>query len=262
MSFDAERLSHAYITDDTYTDDLAKAVVCSAHGGSRGSSRPCMSCTHCDKASRRIHPDIIEISKQDNKLIISVDQIRALKQDIYIVPNDASHKVYIIKDADSMNTNAQNALLQMLEEPPAHAVFILCTDNPAALLPTVRSRCVILKSHSPNDTVDDPEDAEALSEVVSIFMEALSGNNVKVNSVKMMECMFKLDKLDRFAFKAFLAMTRVAIIKSLRENTNSGMTDLNKLLVKTETVLSKAEDMLDLNVSPGHISGFICASVV
>jgi len=253
MSFDADRLSHAYITDDAYADDLAMAVVC----GTRDSSRPCTDCTHCGKAARRIHPDIIEINKLDNKLIISVDQIRALKQDIYIVPNDALHKVYIIKDADSMNINAQNALLQMLEEPPAHAVFILCTDNPAALLPTVRSRCVSLKSNAANDTVDDTEDTEALDETVGDFIEALAGNNVKL-----MECMFRIDKLDRFAFQIFITKARGEIIKSLRETAGSGKSDLSEIYINAESIFTKAEEMLDLNVSPGHISGFLCASLI
>ena len=258
MSFDAKRLSHSYITDDTNAENLATAVVCGTHDN----NRPCMSCVHCGKASRRIHPDIIEISRLDSKLIISVDQIRALKQDIYVVPNDATHKVYVIKDADTMNANAQNALLQMLEEPPAHAVFILCTDNPAALLPTVRSRCVLLKSQSSSDNADDFDEQEALGEIVGDFIEALAGNNVKINSVKLMECMFRIDKLDRFAFQIFIAKARREIIKSLRETAGSGQSDLSKIYINAESIFTKAEEMLDLNVSPGHISGFICASIL
>ncbi|MDR2571027.1 MAG: DNA polymerase III subunit delta, partial [Oscillospiraceae bacterium] len=132
MTFDAARLSHAYITESSFADTLAMTVVC----GNRDGERPCKNCTHCKKAKRHIHPDIIVIGKLEEKLIVTVDQIREVKKDVYILPNEAVQKAYIINDADSMNINAQNALLQILEEPPKHDVFILCSENPAALLPT------------------------------------------------------------------------------------------------------------------------------
>ena len=165
MSFDSARLSHAYITDESFAGTIAMAVVCGARGGAcdnsnadGGNAGPCESCAHCGKAARHIHPDISTIGRLDDKLIISVDQIRALRQDAYIIPNEAEQKAYIVTDADLMNINAQNAFLQILEEPPAHAVFILCTDNPAALLPTVRSRCVELKSQASDDSDDAAAD--------------------------------------------------------------------------------------------------------
>ena len=256
MSFNTERLSHAYITDGTFADTLAMAVVCGATNG----ERPCNSCVHCDKASRRIHPDIIVISKPDNKMIISVDQIRELKQDVYVVPNDAMKKAYVIKDADSMNTNAQNALLQILEEPPSHTVFILSTDNPSALLPTVYSRCVDLKSRSFEaiDAIDEEsDDFEEIAGLADNFISALEGDNVKL-----MECMFQIDKLDRHSFNVFLITARGKLIEKLRENTSAGSLEISKAQINAESVLIKAGEMLDLNVSPGHISGFICASVM
>jgi len=216
-----------------------------------------MKCIHCDKASRHIHPDIIEVKKLENKSIIGVDQIRELKQDVYVVPNDAMKKAYIVRDADSMNTNAQNAFLQILEEPPAHAVFILCTNNPAALLPTVRSRCVDLKTRTPGTTTEDTHEFDDLEEIVSNFIEALKSNNIKL-----MECMFHIDKLDRNAFRDFLTLSRNEIIRSLRKNSSTASHNANKALINAENILIKAGEMLDLNVSPGHISGFICASLI
>jgi len=253
MSFNTERLSHAYITDSTFANTLAMAVVCSAPDG----KKPCMSCIHCDKAARNIHPDITVVKHIDNKHIISVDQIREVKKDVYLVPNDAEKKAYLIENADSMNINAQNALLQVLEEPPAHTVFILSTNNPAALLPTIYSRCVDLKAHSPEDTFEDSDGPNELDTIVGDFMEALTGNNVKL-----MECMFSIDKLDRHAFQIFLALTREKIIQTLKESSRTGNPDTSKALVQAEKVIIKAGEMMDLNVSPGHISGFICASVI
>jgi len=248
-----DRLSHAYITDDSFADNLAMAVVCNARGG----GRPCMSCSDCDKASRHIHPDIIEVKRLDNKSIISVDQIRELKRDVYIVPNDSMQKAYLVRDADFMNVNAQNALLQILEEPPAHAVFILSTDNPIALLPTVRSRCVELKAGQ----IGAPSDREASSEetmkLVGDYIEALSGN-----SVKLMECMFRLDKLDRIAFKSFLDDSRISIVNEIKKNASSGNDESNEALTNADSVLLKAGEMLDLNVSSGNIAGYVCASII
>ena len=73
-------------------------------------------------------------------------QVRALRADAYIRPNEAERKVYILENAQTMNASAQNAMLKLLEEGPAYAAFLLLTDNAAALLPTVRSRCEHLPS--------------------------------------------------------------------------------------------------------------------
>jgi len=251
--FDSSRLSHAYIAEVDLADTLATAVVC----GVRDSKRPCMNCIHCDKASRNIHPDIINIDRLDNKLIISVDQIREIKQDVYIVPNEAEQKVYVIRNADLMNINAQNALLQILEEPPAHAVFILCTSNPAALLPTVRSRCVESKSFPAEGSANESDDLEELNDLADMFISALTKDNVKL-----MECMFRIDKLDRLAFNSFLTLTHEKIIISLRENLNDDKQEVRNALIKADAVLTKAGEMLNLNVSSGHIAGYICASMM
>jgi len=261
MSFNTSRLSHAYITDASFAGTLAMAVVCSA----RDSAGSCKLCIHCDKALRSIHPDIIEIAQIDGKLIISVDQIRAIKQDAYILPNESMQKVYVVKDADSMNTNAQNAFLQILEEPPAHVVFVLCTDNPVALLPTVRSRCVELKSFSRKDDADDVggngngsvDDDIELNKLACNFVEALSSNNIKL-----MECMFCIDKLDRYAFRNFLSLARERLLFALREGSSNKDLNTYEKLIHADSVLLKAGEMLELNVSAGHIAGFICASTI
>jgi len=230
-----------------------------------------MKCSHCDKASRHIHPDITEVKKQDGKHIIGVDQIRALKQDVYIVPNEAEQKAYIVRESDSMNDNAQNAFLQILEEPPAHAVFILCTENTPALLSTVRSRCVELKyglsplqeanSQSPAGSIDDSGDAghDELEELSNEFVNALKGDHVKL-----MECMFRIDKLDRYTLHNFLEIAREKLVLSLKEiiNQGNGNSDFRKKLFLAEDAILKSREMLDLNVSTGNIAGYICASML
>jgi len=259
--FDNNRLSHAYITDPSFADHLAAAVVCS----SDNNNKPCMSCKHCDKASRNIHPDIINIDKEKILLIdkesgkekvnifVNVDVVRWIKKDVFFIPNDSAKKAYIVRDADSMNINAQNAFLQILEEPPPHAVFILCSDNPTVFLPTVRSRCVNLKSRQNTDQEWIPETDSETEELVDVFLSAIGRDNLLL-----MNCMFQIEKLDKIAFAGFLELAREQIALSLRKPSETS----HKFLLDTEKIFSKAEEMLDLNVSIGHISAMICASMI
>ena len=137
-------LSHAYILSGpagvgkcTLSRVLAAAFVCRG-----GGDKPCLSCPDCRKAMGGIHPDISVIG--DDGKDINVAQIRSLRADAYIRPNEAGRKVYILENAQTMNASAQNAMLKLLEEGPPYAAFLLLTDNAAALLQTVRSRCETL----------------------------------------------------------------------------------------------------------------------
>ncbi|MBO5340460.1 MAG: DNA polymerase III subunit delta [Oscillospiraceae bacterium] len=136
-------LAHAYILSGpagsgrhTLAAILARAMVCSD-----GGTRPCGLCPGCKKAAAGIHPDIITVSREADHKEILVDQVRQMRSDAFIRPNEAARKVYIIEDADSLNENAQNAMLKLLEEGPAYAAFLLLVENPGSLLITVRSRC-------------------------------------------------------------------------------------------------------------------------
>lgn len=117
---------------------LAAAVLC------RGQDKPCRQCLACRKVMENTHPDVITVDEPEKKTV-SVELIRRARSDIYIQPNEAEHKVYLFPRAQDMGIPAQNALLKVLEEPPGYGVFLLLTDNPEKLLPTVRSRCVELK---------------------------------------------------------------------------------------------------------------------
>lgn len=135
-------LSHAYLISGpagsgkkTLARLMAASMVCTGQG-----EKPCGICPACKKALGDIHPDIITIAGEKGK-DISVGQARALRADAYIRPNEADRKIYLILDAQTMNSSAQNAVLKLLEEGPPYAAFLLLTDNPGALLPTIRSRC-------------------------------------------------------------------------------------------------------------------------
>ncbi len=117
---------------------LAAAILC------RSGQKPCLHCGPCRKVMDGNHPDFITVDDPEKKTV-PVDLIRQARADIYIRPNESEYKVYLFPRAQDMGIPGQNALLKVLEEPPRYGVFILLTDNPDKLLPTVRSRCTELK---------------------------------------------------------------------------------------------------------------------
>ena len=148
-------MSHAIVLsgDGGLTDAaqfIAAAHVC------EGTDRPCLRCRHCRKVLEGIHPDVSVIRDTEHREL-TVDAVRALRQDVYIRPNEAARKVYIIADSRQLNERDQNVLLKIVEEGPPYAAFIFCTDSPAALLETVRSRCVLLKCDAPAPDALPPE---------------------------------------------------------------------------------------------------------
>jgi len=97
-------------------------------------------CPHCRKVFAGIHPDLITLQAEAGKGL-SIGAVRELQADVLLRPNEAERKIYILPQADLMDGRVQNALLKLLEDGPAYAMFLLLTDNPKALLETVRSRC-------------------------------------------------------------------------------------------------------------------------
>ena len=116
---------------------LAAALMCSEP------NRPCGRCPQCRKVMNGTHPDFITVDDPEKKTV-PVDLIRQARADMYIQPNEGQRKIYLFPRAQDMGIPGQNALLKVLEEPPAYGVFLLLADNPQRLLTTVRSRCVEL----------------------------------------------------------------------------------------------------------------------
>ena len=117
---------------------LAAGLLCD------GQDKPCCTCSACRKVLSGTHPDFITVDDPEKKTV-PVDLIRQARADIYIRPNEGRRKIYLFPRAQDMGVPGQNALLKILEEPPPYGVFLLLTDNPEKLLPTVRSRCTELK---------------------------------------------------------------------------------------------------------------------
>jgi DNA polymerase-3 subunit delta' len=149
----SKSLSHAFIFEgidgigkELIATSLVKALFCEAL-----EVDACGSCRSCKKLSNDNHPDYMEI-EPDGKSIKNA-QIEDFQEFAIIKPYDSSHKIVIIKEADKMNASSQNRILKTLEEPPEHVIIIMITNNSEVLLPTVVSRCQILKFNGVSDAL-------------------------------------------------------------------------------------------------------------
>jgi len=140
-ALESGRVAHAYLfcgprgTGKTSTGRiLAKAVNCQKNG----KGEPCNTCSLCQATTNGSALDVIEIDAASNR---GIDDIRELRERVKFAPNSARYKVYIIDEVHMLTTDACNALLKTLEEPPPHAIFVLATTEPHKLLPTILSRC-------------------------------------------------------------------------------------------------------------------------
>lgn len=160
-ALDSGRIAHAYLfsgprgTGKTSTARiLAKALNCEQGP----TSEPCGHCHNCERITSGTSMDVLEIDAASNG---GIDQIKELKEQIAFTPVESRYKVYIIDEVHMLTTPAFNALLKTLEEPPAHAIFILATTDPQKIPATIHSRCQRFEFR--RVTVDDI--AEHLAEV-------------------------------------------------------------------------------------------------
>lgn len=169
-SVETDRLAHAYlfvgpsqIGKTTLALALARALNCQA------ADPPCAddaACAACTKIRRGTHPDVWFIAptadqaqhapgqmapeetatrrKRIRQDLISIDDVRAMQRGVALAPLEGRWKVVIIAGAEHMTTEAANALLKTLEEPPAHVILVLTTTDAGLLLPTIVSRCQVL----------------------------------------------------------------------------------------------------------------------
>lgn len=136
------KLSHFYLIagpkgsgKHTLARLLAAAALC------RGEEKPCFACNACRKVMADTHPDLITVTDPEHKTV-PVRIVREIRDDMFIRPNEGERKIYLLPQ--ELGPEGYNALLKVLEEPPAYGIFILLTENAEKILPTVRSRCTEL----------------------------------------------------------------------------------------------------------------------
>jgi DNA polymerase-3 subunit delta' len=141
----------------TFAILLAKTLFCERVPADEFA--PCGVCPSCLQVDGRTHPDLLLIAKQKDRNAILIEQIvgdrdhrgqEGLCHDLHLTPQQANRRIAIIDDADFLNPEAANAMLKTLEEPPKGAILILVGTSPQRQLPTIRSRCQVVRFDSPS----------------------------------------------------------------------------------------------------------------
>lgn len=147
------QISHAFlISGDAqsgkriFASMLAQFLLCE----NPQHNQACAACGACLLNDAGSNPDFITLEPEEKSKVIKIDQIRELKQFIETSSHSFGKRIILLDSAENLNNNAANALLKSLEEPPADVVFLLLSDRPKSVLPTISSRCRALKLPKPS----------------------------------------------------------------------------------------------------------------
>ncbi|TSC89351.1 MAG: Uncharacterized protein G01um10145_508 [Microgenomates group bacterium Gr01-1014_5] len=207
------------------------------------SYEPCNECSQCKEITRGASLDVVEIDAASNR---GVDDIRSLRETVKLAPIGAKKKVYIIDEAHMLTTEAANALLKTLEEPPSHAVFILATTAPEKLLDTIRSRCTTISFYKGKE-----------AEIIRALKKVVEGEKLEINEEALTEIARGVDGSFREAHKILeqLSFTKGAItqeaVRGLTQENFADPATLLALLAKKETkaALSEVDDLVNKGIN-------------
>ena len=174
---------------------IANTLVCT------GDNKPCSVCPDCIKAQGKGHPDIFETDGIKGKSKnFTVDAIREIRDDAFVIPNESDKKIYILKNGHNMNEQAQNAILKILEEPPSYVYFIIVTESKSTMLETVLSRVQVYSLLSDEGVITEKEAAAVRN---------LVGAILNVNESALMEQTAVFQKNNQFAKSVLILLTEV-----------------------------------------------------
>ncbi len=205
------KLSHALIFEGSdeatrlsAAKEVAAALVC------KGEDKPCRSCNACVKAMKDSHPDIHVLLKESDSTMIKVDSVRDIKAKALIYPNEGTKSVFIISEAQYMNTQAQNALLKIFEEPSPHVCFILTCNSKSSLLETVISRATsytLGEEKNENESGEESKGALLAAELITCIAKENEFDFLKKTAV-----FLKDKKLFREVIVSMISLVRDALI--------------------------------------------------
>lgn len=238
---------------------LARAILCT------GERKPCGACNSCRKAEAMIHPDLLVFETE--KTMIQVDEIRDIRKDAFIFPNDGEKKVYIIKAADKMNPQAQNAFLKILEEPPKFTTFILLCTNHNSFLTTILSRVTHLRLQEQEDYSEVSDETKELAGLVA---ESIA----KRDELEILSTFMQCEKRKRDEMLEFYSYLRAVLRDSMVQDAlpndllindkaaKAVATALNvREIFKTMEITENARRLTTQNVGVGHILAMVAAEI-
>lgn len=179
-------IGHSYLFEGTKSigksmvaEVFAKALLCEKQLGD-----PCNSCSACVKFDSGNYPDVY-INKPDGETF-KKEQIDAIQKSINILPYEGQRKIYILEDIDKITKQAQNSFLKTLEEPPQYVTILMTVTNSHSLLPTIISRCQVLK-FSPleqkeiiNLLINTYQKSEDEAKIISSFSNGIVGKAIDI----------------------------------------------------------------------------------
>ena len=253
------KFSHAYIiaaapeAGYAKAQELAAAMLCTG----AGEKKPCGLCRNCRKARQGIHPDILVIARRaDDKgkprREIYVDQVREIASSAPVLPGEAERKVYIIRDAGTMNPAAQNAFLKLLEEPPSFDSFVLIADSPDQLLETVRSRCVLLRDNSEEEAPS--AEARALAEE---YLD-IAGARARVSLLSFANRNGERNNAEMRDFTQAVRMLLTDMLCGRLPDRKISRAELLRLAA----LMDKAGEYLRFNVNTKHVLGLLSVETI
>ena len=244
-----EHLMHSYIVAsqseqarDRLSLDLAAAMLCRSDG-----VRPCRTCRDCRKVYDGVHPDVIYVAPDPDAKVptIKVDQIRSIAATAYILPSEAEKKVYVLRQADTMNLSAQNAFLKLLEEPPQSAAFILAAASP------VRSRCALLRD--PTEQLQESDEIRTLAED---YLRAVASQD----RLTLLRWCLAQEGMDAQTLSAFLPAVQHRLVHLLAEPDETVLPQA--LCAQQLRLMETCENYRRANVGTKHIFGLLSVSGV
>lgn len=236
------RLSHALVFEGadeavrlSAAKETAGAIVCS------GENKPCGECNACYKAFNNCHPDIHILFRDEESKMIKVDSIRDLRNMAQVFPNDGNKSVFIIHGAQFMNTQSQNALLKIFEEPSAHVSFILTCDSKASLLDTIISRAT-LYNLGEESTMSD-ENSEAVLKAGALIEAFMKKNEFCF--IKETACFVKDKNFFLEVLEEMLLLFRDALILQSGGTAVKDKSRADVLLIKEHFTKKKTLDVME-----------------
>ncbi|MCM1149902.1 MAG: hypothetical protein NC319_07465, partial [Butyricicoccus sp.] len=212
----------------------------------------------CVKLRRGTHPDLITVGRQSSsagelRREIRVEQVREIVSGARILPNESRRKVYLIREADTMNPSAQNALLKLLEEPPRFVALLLLCENPGALLETVRSRCALARASGRDEREADP----AALENAQKYLRAAAKRD-ELELLRVCNSLSALTGAQAAAFTGAALELTVDMLSRRRER--DGLSEGE--LLHISRLLLRARDYLRSNVGVKHVFGLLSVRTI